>query len=213
MIIRLILLLAAVSVNVTAMAAVNPSSVKLRIFHAYVSENGDCSSPITLVTAADQTNGDEFDMVQGPTMGEGFLPPKKFKCFIMDMSDQVVVSPATSEGNCVAGQSFTIDVCRPASGQPVQNPFTGVTSNCTSGRDRVYVYVSTDSGDTGASGSANSFRPPGSAGDMTRGIKLQNEIDGTAKGGAFIFNANNKVQDEGSSCGMAPPLFGFRVTE
>jgi len=73
--------------------------------------------------------------------------------------------------------------------------------------DAVYLYLTTNA--SAGSGGGNTFMQPTSV-SSTNGLNLTAPlvIAGTAKS-KFIVNATGKVGDDGVSCGMNPPLFGF----
>ena len=194
----------------TSHAVVNATSAILKVYKAYVSENGNCTNPVLLVEAKNP-GGDDFDMQSNPTIGEGAIPPKKYQCLIMEMSDKVRFRPAATEGSCTSGTEYTIYVCQ--NGSSTTSP-TGVSTACSgtqsNGEDRVFVYVSRWSSATDGAVGHNAFAPPLSNGDSTKGLRMENEIDVTGGAGSFIFDLTGKITGGGATCDMNPPKFGFR---
>src|SRR3989344_9022330 len=156
----------------------------------------------------DTTKGDSFDMNAAPSLGQGQVPPREYRCFIMEMSDRVAFKSAATTGSCTAGTENTINVCQ--NGIPTTS-VNGITTTCTAGEDNMFVYVSPYSTATGGAGStANPLIPPQFPGDSTRGIILQNVIDITSGAGTFVFDTSQAIDGSGGTCDMQPPKFGFR---
>lgn len=94
----------------------------------------------------------------------------------------------------------------------------GTTTSCTSGTDKVTMYLSTAS--TSTTG-VDAFNPPTNGTESTKGFNLANAlvVSGDAIG-KFTVNPTDKVCDKfysgcdgstggGSTCSMEPPLFSF----
>lgn len=213
-----------------AYAATSPTVATVRVSKAYMSANGDCSSPVTLFdVTSDPTafpNGyAEVDMVQGPTIGQGVLPDGTYQCVIFKMSDQISFTPAATEGAaCIAGQSYTIDICSSHDGgvtaPSTKNPETGATVSCTIAdgtNDTVWIYISTYSTATTGSAQGSPFTPPTQSGDAINGFSLASGAITISSNviGTFVFGVNNIIATlpygpNGSDvCNMGPPSFGF----
>lgn len=197
-------------------ATVNATSATVKVYKVYFSSSGDCSSPIVIFNGETTSAGFvQVNMAAAPTIGQGNATPGTYPCVIFKMSDQITFVPSASEGNCTAGTSYTIDVCKDyGAGAPtVQNAETGAISTCDSTENTMWVYVSTFSTTTSGISTNDPFRPPASNGDATRGFKLTGavQISGSATG-TFVFGTNNKVDGISfSSCDMDAPDFAFRI--
>ena len=192
-------------------ATTNASSAVLHVYKAYLSENTDCTNPILLMDNGGSAQA--FDMITNPTMGQGTVPAKLYKCIIIEMTDRIDFVPTTSTGNCVAGTTYTRYVCQ--AGTTTKNPVTGAISNCTgtsqTGEDRVWVYVSRAATTDGTGGSGyDACLPPTSSADPNNGVPLSTDIDASNGGGAFIFNLTNKVDGVQNPCDLSPPTMSFR---
>ncbi len=187
-----------------AYAVVDPSAVKIKLYAAYIAEQGDCKNPIKIFEDA---AGKEFNMMETPELGSGQVEPKAYKCMIMHMGDRVKVTPAKTEGSCSVGIESTMDICQ--NGTLVMDAGTGSTYTCTGNEDKVFVYLSTTA--TSENGGAGAFIRPDKEGDGN-GMRLQNAID-TSKGkGCFVFDCFGKVDGNTipNTCSMNPPTFGYR---
>jgi hypothetical protein len=225
----LFMTVAALLVSPSLMAVpVGTSKAEVKLYKAYISANGDCSSPTVFYDAEDDTdnatrtqdaNGNYYivyDMNGGETITEATITEGTYNCVIFKMSDQITFSPDADEGAlCVSGQDYTIDVCW--AGESVYDPENETTGNCTSGRgtdDTVWIYISTYSTITaGDPETVGSWTPPTQSGDDSNGwslttgtINLTTDMTGT-----FIFGTDGKVWTSYSQCQMGAPDFGFTV--
>lgn len=215
-----------------AHAATNPTVATVRLYKAYMSASGDCSSPSTFFDAASDpttypSGYAEVDMVTGPTIGQGTIADGTYPCVIFKMSDQLTFRPLANDGTaCVAGTAYTIDICSSHGGATTpstKNPETGLTISCTEAdgsEDVVWVYVSTYSTATTGSLDNNAFLPPTSSSDPLHGFSLASgaiTISGNITG-TFVFGVNGTIASlpygPGGTdiCNMNPPSFGFTVT-
>ncbi|MFH1874198.1 MAG: hypothetical protein ABH859_03310 [Pseudomonadota bacterium] len=211
-----------------ALAATNASSAIIRLYKAYMSTSGDCSSPEVFFDAAsDPTtypNGyAEVDMVNNPTIGSGSLTGGTYQCVIFKMSDQITFTAADDEGaQCVQDQTYTTDVCWNWNDNVViKNPETNEETLCTTmgePAETIWVYISTWSTLLTGSGceDCDGFIPPTTDGDTKNGYKLTNAVDlGSNIIGTFVFGTDGKVVTEQSGglerCGLETPDFSFRV--
>ena len=130
------------------------------------------------------------------------------------MSDLIKFTPSTTAGLCSRRRTqYIADVCRSDNGGTTQAPdAVGAPSACTGTdaapvSDAVYLYLTTNA--SAGSGGNTFMQPTGAA--STNGLNLTAPlvIAGTAKS-KFVVNATGKVGDDGVSCGMNPPVFGFQ---
>ena len=203
------LALAAAALFSTNAWALDASSLKLQVYSVMLSTSPLCTSPVTVFSSASAT---EVDFLATPTLGSGNPPDATYRCVIIRMSDLIKFTPRTSAGLCVAGTQYVADVCRTDNGGTTQAPDAiGAPTACMGTdaapvSDAVYLYLTTNAS-AGTGGST--FMPPTDA-SSTNGLNLTAPlvIAGTAKS-KFIVNATGKVGDDGVSCGMNPPVFGF----
>jgi hypothetical protein len=191
--------------------ALDASSLKLQVYSVMLSTSPLCTSPITVFSSTTPT---EVDFLATPTLGSGNPPDATYNCVIIKMSDLIKFTPSTSAGLCFANTQYTADVCRSDNGETTQAPdAVGAPSACTGTdaapvSDTVYLYLTTNATAGGSSGSTF-MQPTGLT--STNGLNLTAPlvIAGAAKS-KFIVNATGKVGDDGVSCGMNPPVFGFQ---
>jgi hypothetical protein len=202
-------ILAAALFSANAMA-LDASSLKLQVFAVMLSTSPQCTSPVTVFSSATAT---EVDFLASPTLGSGNPPDATYNCVIIKMSDLIKFTPSSSSGLCSAGTQYTADVCRSDNGGMTQAPdAVGAPSACNGTdtapvSDPVYLYLTTNP--SAGTGGNTFMQPTGPA--STNGLNLTEAlmIAGAAKS-KFVVNAAGKVGDDGVSCGMNPPVFGFR---
>ena len=195
----------------TSAWALDASSLKLQVYSVMLSTSPLCTSPVTVFSSTTPT---EVDFLAAPTLGSGNPPDATYECVIIKMSDLIKFTPSTSAGLCSASVQYTADVCRSDNGGTTQAPdAAGVPSTCTGTdaapvSDAVYLYLTTNA--TAGSGGGSTFLQP-TGPSSTNGLNLTAPlvVAGTAKS-KFIVNATGKVGDDGVSCGMNPPVFGFQ---
>jgi len=200
---------AACLVSSSAMA-LDASSLKLQVYAVMLSTSPQCTSPVTVFSSATAT---EVDFLAAPTLGSGNPPDATYHCVIIKMSDLIKFTPSSTSGLCTAGTQYIADVCRTDNGGTTQAPDPVGAPNACSGTDAapvsdpVYLYLTTN---PLAGTGGNTFMPP-TGPTSTNGLNLTAPlvIAGTAKS-KFIVNASGKVGDDGVSCGMNPPVFGFQ---
>jgi hypothetical protein len=190
--------------------ALDANSLKLQVYSVMLSTSPQCTSPVTVFSSATAT---EVDFLASPTLGSGNPPDATYNCVIIKMSDLIKFTPSASSGLCSAGAQYTADVCRSDNGGMTQAPDAVGAPNACNGTDAapvsdtVYLYLTTNPS-AGAGG--DTFMQPTGA-TSTNGLNLTAPlvIAGAAKS-KFIVNATGKVGDDGVSCGMNPPVFGFQ---
>ena len=200
---------AACLVSTSAMA-LDASSLKLQVYAVMLSTSPQCTSPVTVFSSATAT---EVDFLAAPTLGSGNPPDGTYQCVIIKMSDLIKFTPSTTSGLCTAAVQYTADVCRTDNGGTTQAPDPVGAPNACSGTDAapvsdtVYLYLTTN---PLAGTGGNTFMPP-TGPTSTNGLNLTAPlvIAGAARS-KFIVNATGKVGDDGVSCGMNPPVFGFQ---
>lgn len=222
---KLILTLAFLLIAAPAMAGVDTASALVKLYKAYASTSGLCTSPVTFFNAEGDAatyplGYSEVDFASAVnTIGTGTIADGTYNCVIFKISDHVTFVPAANEGTeCVAGTSYTIDVCQDwGIGAPtITNPDTGATTTCTSNEDIVWIYLSTYSTNSGGSPDNQSFTPPTANGDSTNGVNLTSAMTVSADlTGTFVFGTAGRVATlphgpgQTDICNMDQPTFGF----
>jgi hypothetical protein len=190
--------------------ALDASSLKLQVYAVMLSTSPLCTSPVTVFSSTTPT---EVDFLAAPTLGSGNPPDATYECVIIKMSDLIKFTPSTTSGLCSASVQYTADVCRTDNGGTTQAPdAVGAPSACSGTdtapvSDAVYLYLTTNA--SAGTGGSTFMQPTSSS--STNGLHLTAPlvIVGTAKS-KFVVNATGKVGDDGISCGMNPPVFGFQ---
>ena len=155
----------------------------------------------------------EVDFLATPTLGSGNPPDATYNCVIIKMSDLIKFTPSATAGLCTAGTQYTADVCRSDNGGMTQAPdAVGAPNMCTGTdaapvSDTVYLYLTTNA--SAGTGGNTFMQPTGPASSNGLNLTAPLVVAGTAKS-KFIVNATGKVGDDGVSCGMNPPVFGFQ---
>ena len=208
------LVLVASCSSISAFAAfTDAASAKITIYDIAVSTSATCSNPTVIMSFA---GGREVDFVQNPDLGGGSIPDGTYPCVILHMSDVIKFVPATTTGNCTAGQEYTRDICRTGSNY---TPITvsgktgtlGSTTGCSGAvsspsEDKVSLFLSTGSSGTGST----AFLQPTTAGS-SNGLSISGPlvVSGTASG-TFVVDMHNKIDGGQSPCDMGPATFSFR---
>lgn len=191
-----------------ATSGINPNYLKLKIYKVAISTSPLCTNLTTVYSEAAPAY---TDFLSSPTIGSGSVPSGDYPCVVIEFSDILKFSPAaTSDNNhCVMNVESTINVCQTGNSSTLIN---GTTTTCTTaGEDHVALYLSTASTATTGTGGHNPFEAPTTVGDSTKGFKLNGalSVSGT-QNGTFVVNGNGKVEENGTSCDMQPPVFSFR---
>ncbi|MBX7148307.1 hypothetical protein K1X76_04425 [bacterium] len=116
--------------------SVSPSSLFMKIYSLAVSTDEFCSDPITVFTNEEPV---EEDLTQNPTLGSGDIPDGTYPCIIIEISDTFTYTPDATDGACEEGVEASKGVCN-------EGPlllFDGTDGECTTGEDRVTIYLST----------------------------------------------------------------------
>jgi|GEM_PF-885253 len=144
------------SLSFAADTGLDPSSVQVRVYAVAISPNTDCSNATAVTT---YPGGQVFDFESNPTIFSGAVANGSYPCVILQISDQVTFTPATTStsGHCVAGTPVTTPICNSGNGQRYQtmtvnndNTVTfGAVQGCTaavgSGGESVALFLSTAS--------------------------------------------------------------------
>ncbi len=184
------------------------SAAKMKIYAFYVAKSADCSDPVELFADED---GKEVDMMKSPDIGSGLLDQGTYNCVIMEMSDTITFTPATTTGVCTAGTEYELDVFRP---QGEDYKPTGVLPDGTEvegavGEQTMAVYISSLSVSEGGDPSNNAFEAP-TASKTNNGIKLASPLEVTKDTiGTLVLDTSGRVESNFGTCDMQPPQFGF----
>jgi hypothetical protein len=204
-----IALAAATLFSANAMA-LDASSLKLQVYAVMLSTSPQCTSPVTVFSSATAT---EVDFLAAPTLGSGNPPDATYHCVIIKMSDLIKFTPSSTSGLCTAATQYTADVCRVDNSGMTQAPdAVGAPSMCAGTdaapvSDAVYLYLTTNA--SAGTGGETFMQPTGPTSANGLNLTAPLVIAGAAKS-KFIVDARGKVGDDGVSCGMNPPVFGFQ---
>lgn len=202
-------LLASLSFSCSAMA-LDASSLKLQVYSVMLSTSPLCTSPVTVFSSPTAT---EVDFLSNPTLGSGNPADGTYQCVIIKMSDLIKFKPSASSGSCTAGTEYVADVCRSDNGGTTRAPdATGATTTCTGtdaapNADAVYLYLTTNA--SAGSGGQTFIQPTSTSSTSGLNLTAPLTIAGSAKS-KFVVNATGKVSGSDVTCGMNPPVFGFK---
>lgn len=202
-------LLAGVFFSCSAMA-LDASSLKLQVYSVMLSTSPLCTSPVTVFSSPTAT---EVDFLSTPTLGSGNPADGTYQCVIIKMSDLIKFKPSASAGSCTAGTEYVADVCRSDNGGTTHAPdAAGATTSCTGtdaapNADAVYLYLTTNA--SAGSGGQTFIQPTSTSSTSGLNLTAPLTITGSAKS-KFVVNATGKVSGSDVTCGMNPPVFGFK---
>lgn len=185
----------------------DPATLSLSVYKVAVSTSPLCTNLTTILDNGSTPTTVNF--LSAPTIGNGSVANGIYKCVAIEFSDTISFTTATTTGSCTAGTAYTINVCRSGTSTLID----GTSVPCTTGTERVAMYLSTAATSTSGSDSNSAFLPPtNEAGDATRGLNLASPL--TVTGSVisdFVVNATDKISGSGATCDMQPPTFSFRV--
>lgn len=182
--------------------AVDPAELKVKIYKFAVSESELCTNPITVF---EDSNPEYQDFYSNPTIGDGNFDDGTYPCVILEMSDTLKFTPAETEGACVEGEEYEINVCRDSESKLID----GTEVNCTNSEQKVALYLSTASTETNGTEGHNAFMPPTVDGDSAHGLNLADALVKSGSiTGVFVVNGDGKVE-ENDGCDHQPPVFTF----
>ena len=199
----LFMTVAALLVSPSLMAVpVGTSKAEMKLYKAYISANGDCSSPTVFYNAEEDMDNRVqdasgnyyivYDLDVGAIIAEAAIAEGTYNCVIIKVTDYLTFSPDAVEAEpcesdntpedlvciCDPAEDYTIDVCwdtdDSGAGAPVYDPENGTTGNCTAGiGTEDVVWIYISTYSTGTSGAeVSSFTPPTASGDPLNGHSL-----------------------------------------
>lgn len=219
--------------------AVNPTSLKMKVYQISVAANEDCSSPITLFTSQ---AGEEKDMLLNPTLGSGNLDDGTYNCIMITMDDVIKFVPESTTGSCSGGTEYSIDLCRDQASSDGSALYshtdllegtTFTTTEC-AGTDqsvsaggisnKVTLFLRTtapannhadaDFVSSWKKGTVTALSQNGGTGpsvDSASGIQLASPfVVAGSKTGVFYIDATGQIDGSNPTCDLQPPVFGFR---
>ncbi len=196
------------STSTTGLNLTNALDFKLKVYKAAVSTSPLCTNLTTIY----ENSNPSYTTFDGTAFGSAQVTDGTYPCVVFEVSDTIKFTPAADSGSaCVAGTEYTLEVCRsdfPETGTLIN----GDSFTCSDGEQRMAVYLSTASSETGG-GDANPFLPPtteADASDADRGMKLNGAftVSGTATA-TFVVDGTGIVDTNGDDCDMQPPGWGF----
>ena len=223
---KIISAVVALSISGSVLSApLNASRLRLKVYKMAVSTSPGCTD---LTTVIDNGNTPSYiDFKANPNLGSGNLADGIYPCVVIEFSDNIKVTPATTVGYCDSTFENTQDVCYDYDGPLGSSTTTstlidGSTTTCDENDNRVAMYLTTAAAN--ASGT-DAFNRPGCdtpSCDSDTGITLLSSlsVSGTAVG-KFTVDTDGKVCDgndggigvcasgTAGTCNMLPPNFSF----
>lgn len=176
------------------------SAVNMKIYKMWVSPNTSCTNAVLVY---DNASPSSQNMVSNPTLGTGSIASGTYPCVVFKMSDVVTGTPAynSTSGHCTTSTNISIDVFRSGDSStcPDGTGATGSGTNSSPVDDSPCLYMST------SGNASNSAWTPSSPFPLTSAFVVSGDTAGT-----FVADFRGKVVDDGSTCGINPPVFGFR---
>lgn len=198
---------------------ITPTLLKLKVYKFAVSTSPLCTNLVTVVDNGSTPT--EVNFLSSPNLGSGIVADGTYPCIVIEFADNIKFATGvnSTSNNCVANVENALDVCR-SDNSDTSVLIDGTTTTCgvQGTNDRVAMYLSTGSSDTGGGGT-DAFHPPTSIGDAAHGFNLASAlvVSGTSVG-KFVVNPTGKVCDTadvgcggggGTTCEMNPPSFSF----
>ena len=192
-------------------SGINPSNLNIKVYKVAVSLSPLCTN---LITVLDKTASPTYmDFFSSPQIAQGSIASGTYPCIVIEMSDQIQFTPATTSTsqNCQQNVQKTLDVCHSGESSRL---IDGTPVSCTSGDDHVALYLSTASSTAAPGQNNNAFAAPTSTGDSAHGLNLGTPlVVSSSLTAEFVVNGTGKISDSGGNqgtCDMGPPLFSFR---
>ncbi|MEO8478192.1 MAG: hypothetical protein ABI542_01060 [Gemmatimonadota bacterium] len=181
---------------------VDPSVFSVAFFEIRLSSNTDCSGPYVSVLTASPAR--RLDMKTNPEIVRvAGLPDGTYPCLAMRISDLLQFVPATTEGVCIGGTSYTHDTYRVGNESVAFKdingaPITAHGTDAAPAEDPVWAFASTNPSAVEARGySQNQI--------ITLSASLH--VPGST---TFYWDATNALQSTGSECDIVAGNVGFR---
>ena len=193
---------------VAADSGLSPEYLKLKVYKFAVSKSEYCTDPI-VVFETEEADATFEDFLTNPVLGSGTLDNGTYPCVMFEFSDVITYAADQNSdtGNCAAGEEISDEICT-ADWADLIKLIDGTPSSCVNGEQRVAIYLSTASTNP-SDGGGSSFIPP-TADNANLGIPLSGGLT-VAEGviAKFVVDAAGLIQDDGGSCWMSRPNFGF----
>lgn len=196
-----------VTVHTTNIAAASnsgdASEVNMKLYKVWVSPHEDCSEARLVYSNSSPTTQ---NMINNPTLGTGSVADGRYPCVVLKMSDLITGKPnyTSTGGMCTPSTNISIDVFRSDNGSgnsvcPDGTIIPGTGTNSAGIEDGPCLYMSTSGSDTNTGWVASSPFP------LSGALVVAGDRNGT-----FVADFRGKILDEGTQCGIDPPVFGFR---
>lgn len=191
--------------------ALDPKSVKVKLYGVWMSKSEYCTLPITVFNSSD---ANFLDFIGKPSLGSLDNTDNKsngtYKCVILKISETIKFAPKSTVGYCTANQEYTQKLC--GAGLSTTDPESLANTPCSAAdtsEDTVFMYLSTASTAATVGTSANPFVPP-TASQTNLGLTLSAPwyINGSFSTD-FLVDASNRLVSSGTTCIIDTPLFSF----
>lgn len=190
-----------------------PTSFKITLYKAWVSQNTDCSSPIVLQDYG--ASGQQFNMMDSPTLFSGNPPDGTYPCLILKFNDNMKfkandVAVANHAGCANTTTEYTFDVYR--DGESDDGAWIDIDGNgvdatgsaASPSGDQAYAFGSTSPSATTANGVATNINQRLT---LTSGLVVPGQT-------TYYWDATNGVSNHNSGgsnyCWIETVTSGFR---
>jgi hypothetical protein len=193
--------LSSVMSAVPARANTDPSSLQLTVYEMRVSENADCSSPVTVFK---DDAALPVDFAANASFGAGTIPNKTYHCMMSHISDQMTVVPlATVAPDCTAGQTYVQDIFNDNLIDVSIDPGGTTVTGTPSADEKPWIYFS----DAPSASAANGCYQATLSGNGGPCVLTAVNLSGDATM-SLVFDFDNKIGSANASCGAnsAPSL-------
>lgn len=193
---------------------VDPSTLKLKVYGAWISKSDRCTDPVKIFSTSDPIY---LNFLGNPGLGSLDNTDGAFngtyRCVIFRISEIIHFVPASNNGYCSEGTEYSTRLC--SAGQTTVDPETHEEGSCANGSvsdDVVFLYLSTLSTATSTATSTGPFLPPTTT-NTSLGLKLDGAMGvNGARTAKFVVDAYDKIESSGTTCRLNTPIFSFVPT-
>lgn len=202
-----VLLVLSVSKAFALNSGLSPNYLNIKFYKLAVSASEYCTDLNVII---EDEEGETFDFLSNPTLGNGSVATGEYKCIAIEFSDIIAFSPDQNStlGNCSMGVEYTEEICQRAEDSVLH--LDGSQSACVQNQEqRIVLYLSTASTATGGEETESAFLPP-APGHLNRGLNLGGSlVVGQGISAKFVVDALGKLKDDGTCKFDEPPRFAF----
>lgn len=182
-----------------------PAQLNFGIYKLLLSENADCSDPITAVDhGADDV---VTDLATNPTLFSASPPNGTYKCIIIRHNDVISYKSAVAQGSCNTTTTYSFDSLRADSEttpqkDPDGNEYEARGTSTSFVEDKPYIYITSAAGRSAME--ADGFD------NENQFVTLESNL--VVPGSATLYwDLSEAIRDDGTNCNLAPETgFEFR---